>query len=112
MALTFDDAYRMVRHQGKEIGQLAKRGDALAKDVFIRYSAWFKTYTEGHDRVNSDERNSFVKAFETYLQRDLVVHEREHLKGAKGHLVEAEADPTVPTNLVEMSVARALRDRR
>lgn len=119
MALTFDDAYAIIKHQGREIGQLVQRRDPLAMDVFTRYSDWYqhegiyferwvKRGAKGEGpKQDVRRRASVVAALETYLQRDLVEHEREELAGKKGHLVEV--DKAIPDNIVQLEVKRAIR---
>lgn len=115
MAISFDDAYLILQRIGPEIGQLMLRGDKLAKDVFDRYKEWHNAEhrrwkmakASGQYLPDTRLRRSVVSALEQYLQRDLLVSEREQLAGAKGHIVEK---PT--TNLIDLSVSRALRARR
>lgn len=120
MALSFDDAYQIMQKQGREIGLLARRGDKVAKDVVVRYTDWYnheyrdyikwKQETRGIGTPPKDtgRRLSLIRALETYLQRDLTLHEREHLAGTKGHIIEDETGKEKVSNIVQLEVARAI----
>lgn len=113
--LTFDQAYAIIQRIGKDIGVLYKRGDKLARDVFERYRDWYAHEGEAFNKWSTGQtteatmpdtrrRRAVVSAIKTYLQRDLMLHERNELAGKKGHLVEAEPD----SNVVRVHVRRAL----
>lgn len=111
MALSFHEARWYVKVNGKDIGKLAKRGDKLALGVVGWYS---KVFEESRGRsINNNTRESFRKSVEEYAQRDLTAHERAELAGKKGHLIGADEDAVdkrhTPSNIIDLSVRRALR---
>lgn len=71
---------------GREVRQLAERGDKLAAQVYHRYCE------AAHHRApdGSQMNRALRQALQDYMYRDLTVSDRAELGAKFGHLVEGE----------------------
>ena len=81
---------------GREVRQLAERGDKLAQQVYHRYCE------AAHHRApdGSPLNTSLRKALQDYMYRDLTVSDRLELGSKFGHLVEGEQGSSAPRIVV------------
>lgn len=75
----WEHVLEVLRAYGSDIGQLAQRGDALAKRVRARYQY-------AYDHPSDIEANLALRdALNEYLQRDLLTTEQRDLGSRFGH---------------------------
>lgn len=88
MALNFSEAMASIHQRGKEVGELADRGDDLARRTIMYYrQAWADYHKAKGDEslLDATLKANLIAAATEYLHRDMTVSDLADLQTKFGH---------------------------